>query len=205
MTTRSLIRYSEQALLTLQVVFSYSVVSGILCFLFSAAYHTFGCHSHKLFDICLRFDIFGIVMAMNGGMFASIFFGFYCFPALRNLYCFLVMGVGVLSGFAILAPIFSGDHKPQVKLKGQGRTAIDKVRALALTAYIGLGLVPMAHWVYLYGFSSAGRSTLGSSLLTQLGRSSNVSLENVASLCVYGHWVLFLSLLYSRTLVHWGF
>jgi predicted membrane channel-forming protein YqfA (hemolysin III family) len=42
----------------------------------SATYHTFGCHSHKTFELCLRFDLSGIVIAMNGGMFASIFFGY---------------------------------------------------------------------------------------------------------------------------------
>jgi len=131
-----------------KIVFSYSLVAGITCFVLSAAYHTFSCHSQQAFEVFLRLDLSGIIMAMNGGMFTSTFFGYYCFPTHRNIYCALIMTLGLFAVFALLYPIFQ--TRPAVA-QTNGK---DTLRTVAITLYLCSGFFPLFHWVYLHGVDS---------------------------------------------------
>lgn len=64
--------------------------SAILCLFLSAMYHTFLNHSPAVYLRWLQLDYVGILGIMLGNFVGGLHFGFYCAPALRNVYWSIV-------------------------------------------------------------------------------------------------------------------
>lgn len=60
------------------------------CLAMSATYHTLSNHSARLASWGNRLDYLGIVALIVGSFTASVYYGFYCHPALRSLYWTMV-------------------------------------------------------------------------------------------------------------------
>eukprot|EP01126_Amoeba_proteus_P027220 TRINITY_DN2702_c0_g1_i1.p1 TRINITY_DN2702_c0_g1~~TRINITY_DN2702_c0_g1_i1.p1 ORF type:complete len:293 (-),score=16.84 TRINITY_DN2702_c0_g1_i1:81-959(-) len=129
-----------------KVFLSLSILSGSLCYLFSSIYHTFGCHSQQIHQMFFNFDIFGILIALNGAIIATIYFGYYCFTFWRYFHIWTVFILGLFSIFIIFGVPMIADKNL--------RSYFSRIRTPIMSCYFCYGLVPLGHWVYLNGFSS---------------------------------------------------
>lgn len=77
--------------------------SACLCFGFSAVFHLFQIHSHKLRSLLLRLDLSGICFLIMGSGYPLIFYAFACEPSYyaRNWFCFIITA-SCLSVFAVV-------------------------------------------------------------------------------------------------------
>ena len=60
------------------IVFGLFFLGGFLCYCCSVAYHVFSNHSHKVHDICLRVDLFGITTVTAGCFPPGMWYTFPC-------------------------------------------------------------------------------------------------------------------------------
>lgn len=72
------------------IVLTVQLCAAILCLLTSALYHTTLNHSARVAHQALQCDHGGILALILGNFVSGLHFGFYCEPALKNLYWSLV-------------------------------------------------------------------------------------------------------------------
>eukprot|EP00128_Syssomonas_multiformis_P006271 Colp12_sorted_trinity150504_noHs@18781 len=128
-----------------QLVFAVYIFSGMLCWLFSAIFHTFIPHSQRVFKIVSRLDYTGISVLCTGSFVPMAYYTFYCHPTHRLVYMIICTTLGVLTSLASL-----WDKIDQARYRNL-RTAM----------YVSLGLsgiVPIVHGVILHGLELAQAS-----------------------------------------------
>lgn len=75
------------------------LAGAMLCLLLSAGCHTLGCISCDVSRLVWRFDYAGIAALISASFFPPVFYGFLCYPAVRNFYLtiVLIMGTGTIA------------------------------------------------------------------------------------------------------------
>ncbi|KAJ3104385.1 hypothetical protein HDU96_008935, partial [Phlyctochytrium bullatum] len=114
------------------------LVSAVLCLGLSTTYHLCCCHSMEVSKAWNKADYVGIVFLIVGSFIPSVFFGFYCSPALQLAYIGTMAVLGLATAIATLSK----------------RLSHPKYRNLRTTLFLSLGLaglVPLVHSMVLYG------------------------------------------------------
>lgn len=78
-------------------VVAVQVAAAVLCLLVSTLYHTALNHSESVARLWLQLDYGGILGLILGNFLSGLHFGFYCHPALKNLY-WSMAGDGITRG-----------------------------------------------------------------------------------------------------------
>lgn len=72
------------------LIFSFFLLTAVVCLGLSATYHTLLNHSHKFEQIWLRLDLVGIVVLTLGDFVSGIYMVFWCEPLERKIYWSMV-------------------------------------------------------------------------------------------------------------------
>lgn len=91
-----------------------NLASACLCFGFSAVFHLFQIHSHKLRTILLRLDLGGICFLIMGSGYPLIFYPFACKPEFyaRNVFCVIITTACLCVFWMVMTPKF---NQPQYR------------------------------------------------------------------------------------------
>ncbi|KAK0609222.1 hemolysin-III related-domain-containing protein [Bombardia bombarda] len=122
------------------LIFTAFILTAILCLSFSACYHTLTNHSVAVDNLWLRLDFVGIILLTVGDFVSGIYMVFWCERVLRIIYWSMILGLGVLDIGMLVGPKF------------QGRSW----RRFRVMCFVGTGLsgfAPLAHGIYLFGWS----------------------------------------------------
>ncbi|KAM0263407.1 hypothetical protein ACHAQJ_001263 [Trichoderma viride] len=121
-------------------IFSFFLLTAIICLGLSTTYHTLMNHSSEVEQLWLRFDLVGIVILTLGDFVSGIYMVFWCEPLQRKIYWSMIGILGSLTIFIMLNPNFHGK----------------KFRVFRALAFVGTGLsgfAPLIHGVKMFGFS----------------------------------------------------
>ncbi|RFU80616.1 mpr-type gpcr [Trichoderma arundinaceum] len=121
-------------------IFTFFLLTAIICLGLSTTYHTLLNHSAEVEQLWLRFDLVGIVILTLGDFVSGIYMVFWCEPLQRKIYWSMIGILGSLTIFIMLNPKFQGK----------------KFRAFRAFAFVGTGLsgfAPLIHGVKMFGFS----------------------------------------------------
>ena len=124
--------------------FSCFFAGAAFCLGMSATYHTIVNHSPTVSRIGNALDYVGIVGLIVGSFIPSVYFGFYCIPALQRLYWTMICTIGVGCTFVSIIPQF--------------RTP--RWRPFRAAMFVGMGLsavFPVIHGLQLYGIDQMRR------------------------------------------------
>lgn len=108
-----------------------------LCMALSTFYHTF--NGHRSEEYCMGWfsaDLAGITAAILGTWVLGLYYGFYCFDTLRNIY--MVWCTVMIS--ASMAMMFNPKY-----ISDQWRS----IRILHLSSLCVFGFIPIFHWFYV--------------------------------------------------------
>jgi len=125
-----------------KTMFYVSVGACITCYLLSCVYHTFNCHSHKLYQTLLYCDFIGIVATICGITGATIFFIMRCSPEARNIYMICCFGFGILLVSSIIWQIYFR------------KSCFGQISQYLFLLFIVFGTVPLVHWIISQGWDS---------------------------------------------------
>lgn len=75
------------------LAFSCFFLGTALCLSMSAIYHTVSNHSPRVNKLGNQLDYVGIVLLISGSFVPSIYYGFWCEPALQKVYWAMVSGI----------------------------------------------------------------------------------------------------------------
>ncbi|PYH76573.1 hemolysin-III channel protein Izh2 [Aspergillus uvarum CBS 121591] len=126
------------------IVFGCFFAGAAFCLGMSATYHTISNHSPVVARIGNAFDYAGIVGLTVGSFIPSVYFGFYCQPALQRLYWSMICTIGL---GCVVVSIF-----PQFRTPGW--------RPFRAAMFVGMGLsavFPVIHGLRLYGLGQMTR------------------------------------------------
>ncbi|KAJ5919319.1 ADIPOR-like receptor SPBC12C2.09c [Penicillium verhagenii] len=123
---------------TNNIVITVQLCAAILCLLTSALYHTGLNHSARVAHQALQCDHGGILMLILGNFVSGLHFGFYCAPALKNLYWSLIVASSTGTGICLLSPWFRGSQWRFVRLSSCIATGL-------------FAFAPISHAGYLWG------------------------------------------------------
>ncbi|OJK05231.1 hemolysin III family protein [Aspergillus aculeatinus CBS 121060] len=126
------------------IVFGCFFAGAAFCLGMSATYHTISNHSPMVARIGNAFDYAGIVGLTVGSFIPSVYFGFYCQPALQRLYWSMICTIGL---GCVVVSIF-----PQFRTPGW--------RPFRAAMFVGMGLsavFPVIHGLRLYGLGQMTR------------------------------------------------
>jgi len=110
----------------------------LLCFLFSASYHTFSCHSQFYNDLWYKLDLLGISVGVWGCYMAGLYYGFYCDRFWTGFYMSVL---GMVLALNLICQVL-----------GRRINAFADVSPVSI--YIGIvifGFLPKFHWIYVNG------------------------------------------------------
>ncbi|GFF46081.1 ADIPOR-like receptor SPBC12C2.09c [Aspergillus lentulus] len=114
------------------------------CLGMSATYHTISNHSPLVARIGNTFDYVGIVGLIVGSFVPSVYYGFYCVPALQRLYWTMICTIGLGCVIVSVLPKF---RTPQW-------------RPFRAAMFVGMGLsavFPVLHGLQMFGFDQMTR------------------------------------------------
>lgn len=114
------------------------------CLGMSATYHTITNHSPAVARIGNTLDYVGIVGLISGSFIPSVYYGFYCIPALQRLYWIMICTIGLGCCCVSVVPQF--------------RTP--RWRPFRAAMFVGMGLsavFPVIHGLQLYGIDRMRR------------------------------------------------
>ncbi|KAJ2775309.1 hypothetical protein IWQ57_000473 [Coemansia nantahalensis] len=115
------------------------LLGAVGCMGLSALFHTVSCHSHAVQRAYNKCDYVGIVFLIVGSCVPVFFYMFYCHPRLKFFYLALILGLGALTVYVVVAPRFgTSDYRP--------------LRAATFVALGLSGAVPTAHALALFGW-----------------------------------------------------
>ncbi|KAL7807166.1 mPR-typeG-protein-coupled receptor [Trichoderma aethiopicum] len=121
-------------------IFTFFLLTAVVCLGLSATYHTLTNHSSEVEQLFLRFDLVGIVILTLGDFVSGIYMVFWCEPLQRKIYWSMIGVLGSLTIFIMLNPRFHGP----------------KYRTFRTLAFVGTGLsgfAPLIHGISIFGFS----------------------------------------------------
>ncbi|KAJ5813509.1 hemolysin-III related protein [Penicillium pulvis] len=120
------------------LVLTVQLCAAALCLITSAVYHTALNHSARVAHQGLQCDHGGILALILGNFVSGLHFGFYCEPALKNLYWSLIVASSVATGIILLSPWFRGPEWRFVRLSSCIATGL-------------FAFAPISHAGYLWG------------------------------------------------------
>ncbi|KAK3348975.1 hemolysin-III channel protein-like protein Izh2 [Lasiosphaeria hispida] len=132
-------RYAIATPVDIVVCSVYFIGVGI-CFVFSATFHTFVCHSPDVFSLGLKLDFQGVILLMWGANIPLIYYGFICNPELQLIYWSLTSFLALCCSIFTFQPHFSDPHLRPLRAATFG--------SLALSTFI-----PVIHGLVKYGYS----------------------------------------------------
>ncbi|KAE8212951.1 hypothetical protein CF327_g3485 [Tilletia walkeri] len=119
-------------------------IGAVLCLGFSATFHCCSCHSKKISASFNKLDYIGIVFMIVGSFLPALHYGFYCHPQLQMLYTTMIVGLGGMTMYAVVNPIY----------------ATPAYRPMRAKLFISLGLsavFPVVHVCTMYGYQTVSR------------------------------------------------
>mmetsp|Transcript_15593 Transcript_15593/g.26845 ORF Transcript_15593/g.26845 Transcript_15593/m.26845 type:complete len:369 (-) Transcript_15593:49-1155(-) len=124
------------------------LISAQMCLFFSACFHLFYCVSHTTSKIFARLDYSGISLLIAGSFYPIIYYEFRCSPPWSAVY---ITGISVLGIIVIAVTLIPTFDKPKYRT----------IRAGLFVAMGLSGIIPVIHWVSIYGvFSDRVAETL---------------------------------------------
>ncbi|KAL7268933.1 hypothetical protein RUND412_008421 [Rhizina undulata] len=120
------------------LAFSTFFASAAICLSMSATYHTISNHSEAVAKFGNKLDYLGIVVLIVGSFVSSVYYGFYCHPALMWRYCIMITLLGIACSAVSIIPAF--------------RTP--KYRPFRASMFVGMGLsaiLPVFHGLEVFG------------------------------------------------------
>ncbi|KAE8161269.1 mPR-like GPCR protein [Aspergillus tamarii] len=121
-------------------IFSFFLLTAVVCLGLSTTYHTLMNHSQKVEQLWLRLDLIGIVVLTLGDFVSGIYMVFWCEPLQRKIYWSMIGILGLITIFIMVSPKFQG-QKFRV------------FRALTFVATGLSGFAPLVHGVKMFGVS----------------------------------------------------
>ncbi|TVY82430.1 Adiponectin receptor protein [Lachnellula suecica] len=115
-----------------------------VCFFLSATYHTLMSHSHSMCKTGVKLDFQGVILLMWGASVPLIYYGFYCYSTLQNIYWIL------LSTFAIACSVFT--FQPRFS-----EPFLRPLRAATFGCFAISSMVPVVHGMVTYGYALQGQ------------------------------------------------
>ncbi|KNZ44546.1 hypothetical protein VP01_904g1 [Puccinia sorghi] len=135
-------------------VFGTFFLTGMSCLSFSALFHTFSCHSHKVCSTFGRLDYIGIVWLTVGSFYPSIYYGFFCHGKVIALYLTMITALGAFATYTVVSPAYRSDS---------GR----RERTIVFVALGLCGIFPVTHGLISHGVRIAISSLTNYFLLTK--------------------------------------
>ncbi|KAJ5891972.1 ADIPOR-like receptor [Penicillium subrubescens] len=128
------------------------------CLGMSATYHTISNHSPRVARIGNALDYIGIVGLIVGSFVPSVFYGFYCVPALQHRYWTMICTIGLGCVCVSVVPQFRTPRWRPFRASmfvGMGLSAVFPVlHGVALSGWsIGLGWLLLQGFLYILGAS----------------------------------------------------
>lgn len=124
------------------------VCAGTLAFAASAIFHTFLCHSRRVYLATAVLDYMGIAVLLCGAFMPGLAYGFVCAPRWQAAYVLLVGAMGLAASSAQVLPVC---HRP----------GAERLRLVLFVSLGAFGLMPCLHWVALHGAQSEAVLQLG--------------------------------------------
>ncbi|KAI6658613.1 Adiponectin receptor protein-like [Oopsacas minuta] len=118
------------------------IISAVLCLLLSTCFHTFMCHSNKVFVLCLRIDYCGIAFLIIGSYIPWFYYLFYCMRIAQIGYISTCVILGVTAIVTMIAPFF---NRPKFRI----------FRALLFGCVGSFGVIPAMHAIGVQGLGPA--------------------------------------------------
>ncbi|KAH9450472.1 hypothetical protein MJO28_010071 [Puccinia striiformis f. sp. tritici] len=123
-------------------VFGAFFLSGMSCLGFSALFHTFSCHSHKVCSTFGRLDYIGIVWLIVGSFYPSVYYGFFCRGKVIAAYLILITTLGAFATYTVVSPAYRSNS---------GR----RNRTIVFVALGLSGIFPVTHGILSHGLLDA--------------------------------------------------
>jgi len=123
-------------------VFGTFFLTGMSCLGFSALFHTFSCHSHKVCSTFGRLDYIGIVWLTVGSFYPSIYYGFFCHGKVIALYLTMITALGAFATYTVVSPAYRSNS---------GR----RDRTIVFVALGLSGIFPVTHGLISHGLLDA--------------------------------------------------
>ncbi|KAH9460792.1 hypothetical protein Pst134EA_017109 [Puccinia striiformis f. sp. tritici] len=123
-------------------VFGAFFLSGMSCLGFSALFHTFSCHSHKVCSTFGRLDYIGIVWLIVGSFYPAVYYGFFCRGKVIAAYLILITTLGAFATYTVVSPAYRSNS---------GR----RNRTIVFVALGLSGIFPVTHGILSHGLLDA--------------------------------------------------
>ncbi|KAK0703505.1 mPR-like GPCR protein [Lasiosphaeria miniovina] len=122
------------------VIFTFFLLTAVICLGLSTTYHTLMNHSKKVEQLCLQLDLVGIVVLTLGDFVSGIYVIFWCEPLQRKIYWSMIGVLGALTIVIMINP----------KLQGRKFRVF---RTLTFVALGASGFAPLIHGITIFGWS----------------------------------------------------
>ncbi|PWN44061.1 adipor-like receptor, partial [Ceraceosorus guamensis] len=120
-------------------------LAAVICFGFSAAFHTLHAHSCDVSKRANALDYIGIVVMIWGSFLPGLHYGFQCHPKLQAFYASMITVLSTFAGAVVLLPKF--------------KTPAYRPWRTSVFILLGLSAVfPVAHAWALYGIEILART-----------------------------------------------
>ncbi|KJE94525.1 adiponectin receptor 1b [Capsaspora owczarzaki ATCC 30864] len=125
-----------------QAVFWIFFVAAMICLMMSTLFHLLFCHSPRMYGVFSRLDYTGIAILIAGSFYPFVYYCFYCHETSRVIYLSMITILGVACAYVACSPKYDG-------------VAFRTTRMLLFLGMGASGLLPVAHYTYLYGLAAA--------------------------------------------------
>lgn len=144
-------------------IFSFFLLTAVICLALSTTYHTLMNHSYKVEQLWLRLDLIGIVVLTLGDFVSGIYMVFWCEPLERKIYWSMVSRY--LHNLFRFSSLMSNAHFDlQIGILGlitifimvNPRFQGPKFRAFRALTFVATGLsgfAPLIHGIKIFGIS----------------------------------------------------
>eukprot|EP01127_Copromyxa_protea_P017296 TRINITY_DN5254_c0_g2_i1.p1 TRINITY_DN5254_c0_g2~~TRINITY_DN5254_c0_g2_i1.p1 ORF type:complete len:227 (-),score=15.75 TRINITY_DN5254_c0_g2_i1:15-695(-) len=115
---------------------TFAFISCLICYLTSAAYHTFKGISEPLYNALLHLDYTGIIIATLGLQIGCTYYSFYCIPPYNIIYPAASFCLAVPTLVLVVLPNMGYNLVPLIS---------GYYRATLFLTFVSGGIVPLAH------------------------------------------------------------
>lgn len=145
-------------------IFSFFLLTAVICLGLSTTYHTLMNHSYEVEQLWLRLDLIGIVVLTLGDFVSGIYMVFWCEPLQRKIYWSMVSSCLYVYFLLSYSLIFNSNFDLEIAILGSltifvmvnPRFQGPKFRAFRALTFVATGLsgfAPLIHGVKMFGVS----------------------------------------------------